>query len=410
MTIGDFSFELNIELITNILGFWSKKMIDPRGGFYGRMDADGHIVADAPKGNILNARILWTFSAAYRVIGGTMYKETAALAYKQIVEHFIDKEYGGTFWSLDAEGKVLDSKKQFYAIAFSIYGLSEYYRATGCEQALELAIGLYRDIEEHSRDMQRGGYIEACTVDWKPIADMRLSDKDRNDSKTMNTHLHILEAYTNLYRVWPDEGLRDRLNDLINIFLEKIIQADGHLGLFFNDDWELQSSVQSFGHDIEASWLLLEAINVCNRGEGRNDEWKASFGGSIRHHERSEVISAISKIALAALEGWSASGGLIYEYDPVNGEYDKDRHWWVQAEMVVGCYYQYLLTGSNDWLERAYNEWEFIKKNLIRPDGEWYWSVKEDGSINNIDDIAGFWKCPYHNGRMCLALIEEIIN
>ena len=379
------------ELEGGILPFWTGRMVDPEGGFRGRIDGHGNIIEGAEKGAILNARILWTFAAAGRVLGKKEYLDVAARAYSQVRNLFTDKEYGGVFWSLNPDGSPKDSRKQFYAIAFAIYGLSEYYRATGDQEALELAESFYRCIEEHSFDAANNGYGEACGRDWSPIVDVRLSEKDQNDSKTMNTHLHILEAYTDLYRVWKDEGLHDRLRNLIKIFLRHIIMDDGHLGLFFGDDWTPNSTLVSYGHDIEASWLLREAAEVLGDQPVKN-----------------EVNYTSRRIAEASLKGWSPEGGMIYEYDPATGKKDADRHWWVQAETVVGCVDQYQLTGDPEWQEKAASQWLFIRNNLICPDGEWYWSVREDGSPNLTDDRAGFWKCPYHNGRMCLEMLARL--
>lgn len=379
------------ELEGDILPFWNTRMIDPAGGFRGRIDGCGNIIEGAEKGAILNSRILWTFAASARVLGKKEYLDTAGRAYSQIRDLFTDKEYGGVSWSLNPDGSPKDSRKQFYAIAFAIYGLSEYYRATGDQEALELAKSFYRCIEEHSFDAANNGYGEACGRDWSPIMDVRLSEKDQNDSKTMNTHLHILEGYTNLYRVWKEEGLRDRLRNLIRIFLRHIIREDGHLGLFFGDDWTPNSTMVSYGHDIEASWLLREAAEILGDQSIKN-----------------EVNSISRRIAAASMEGWYPGEGMIYEYDPATGKRDADRHWWVQAETVVGCVDQYQLTGDPEWLEKADAQWRFIRENLICPDGEWYWSIKEDGSPNLTDDRAGFWKCPYHNGRMCLEMLARL--
>lgn len=378
------------ELEGDILPFWMRRMTDPKGGFLGRMNGDGDIVSGSEKGAILNSRILWTFASAYRVLGKKEYLDTATRAYHEIRDRFTDKEYGGIFWSLDSEGRPKDTKKQFYAIAFAVYGLSEYFRATGDEESLELAKSFYHSIEEHSFDPCGGGYIEACTREWGTIEDMRLSDKDQNDAKTMNTHLHILEGYTNLYRVWKDSGLGERLFGLISIFIDRIIRPDGHLDLFFGDDWAPHSTAVSYGHDIEASWLLDEAAEVLGDKE-----------------LAAKVKSLCAKVAAAAMEGFSPEGGMIYEYDPATGRRDSDRHWWVQAETVVGCLNQYQKTGEATWLESADNEWSFIRHHLIRPDGEWYWSIHPDDTPNTTDDLAGFWKCPYHNGRMCLEILER---
>ena len=391
--------EVRAELEKDILPFWLERMQDPAGGFYGQMDGNGRLMPDAPRGGILCARILWTFSAAYRVLGRSEYMDAARNAFSQIRDRFFDREFGGIYWSLNADGTPLDTKKQFYAIAFAVYGCAEFFRATGEEEALELAIKLWRSIEDHSLDSIKGGYIEACTRDWQPIADMRLSEKDRNDAKTMNTHLHILEGYTGLYRVWKDETLRRRLVELCEIFMNKIVRPDGHLGLFFDEDWRSQSETVSYGHDIEASWLLCETADLLD---------DPALLARVR--------ACCQRIATASLEGLQPDGSMIYE------DHDTDRHWWVQAETVVGCLNQAHLppasfTGSQKkcspakapdglWLERSIRCWEYIKSHLIAPDGEWYWSIDAEGHPNTRDDRAGFWKCPYHNGRMCMEILS----
>lgn len=384
--------EMEETLTRNILPYWMEKMEDPHGGFYGRRDGNDKLDATAPKGAILNARILWTFSAAYRVTGKPEYLETATRAKREIIDRFYDKEYGGIYWSLDAEGKPLDTKKQFYAIGFAIYGLSEYARATSDPEALDYAIRLFHDIENHSRDYDKGGYREAMTRDWQPIDDMRLSDKDANTSKTMNTHLHIIEPYTNLLRVWNDTELREATTSLLELFFDKIEASGkrGHLGLFFDDDWHRQDGIISYGHDIEASWLLLETAQVLSD--------KALLDKAMAHTGR---------IAEAALEGRCADGSMVYERHE-SGAYDNDKHWWVQAENVIGQMYLYLFHGREDMLGKAYQSWGYIKDNIVDHEGgEWFWS-RSDGVVDRSQDKAGFWKCPYHNSRMCLEIIERL--
>ena len=395
MTLEQLRAEVAQELTSNILPFWINRMTDPAGGYYGRRDGNGNLVDGAEKGLILNARILWTFSQAYRILGKPEYLEAATRAKNYIADHFVDQEFGGAYWCVDSEGKPLDTKKQFYAIAFAVYGLAEYYRAAGGD-ALDMAISLYRSIEEHSFDSELNGYIEACTRDWGKIEDMRLSDKDENFAKTMNTHLHILEAYTGLYRVWKDEGLHSQLSNLIRIFLDKIIQPDGHLGLFFDENWTLHGVMQSFGHDIETSWLLVEAAEVlCESGDPMDRLLYL------------ECLGASRELAAAATEGLT-SEGMTYEYDPASGYRKDDRDWWVQAEAVVGYLNRWQLAGDPADLERSLAEWDYIKRAIIAPDGEWYWGRRPDASVNLADDRAGFWKCPYHNGRMCMEIIARI--
>ena len=381
-------------LMGNILPFWLEKTIDrENGGFYGRIDGHGVLHKEAEKGAILNARILWTFSAAYRVLRKPEYLEAATRAKDYVIAHFYDKEFGGTYWSLDYLGQPKDTKKQFYAIGFMIYGLSEYARATGDEEALDYAIRLFDTIESHSFDRENNGYIEACTREWGEIADMRLSDFDANYPKSQNTHLHIIEPYTNLFRVWKDERLERALRNLINIFTDHILNPETHhLDLFFENDWTRGAGhLESYGHDIECSWLMHEAALVL----GDKDVL-------------AKVEPVVQMVAKASEKGLNADGSMIHEANLDTGHVDDDLHWWVQAETVVGFFNIYQYFGDETALDKAERCWQYIKDNLIdRENGEWYWSRHADGTLNTDDDKAGFWKCPYHNGRMCLEIIER---
>lgn len=385
--------ELEEELTVNILPFWISRMTDhEHGGFYGRIAGTEELMPQAEKGAILNARILWTFSAAYRLLKKEEYLATATRAKRAIIDSFYDKDFGGIYWSLDYESRPLDTKKQIYALGFAIYGLSEYHRATGDAEALEYAIRLFEDIERHSFDPVKNGYCEALTREWTEIADMRLSAKDANERKTMNTHLHILEPYTNLFRVWKDARLERQLRNLIALFTDKILNpATGHLQLFFDDDWRSKYRILSYGHDIEASWLLHEAALVLG------DEALLQ-----------KVEPLVEFIAAAADEGLTPEGALIYETFPDRHTSDTDLHWWVQAENVVGHVNLYQHFDDEVALQKALRCWGVIKHHLIdRTHGEWHWSVRADGTVNTDDDKAGFWKCPYHNGRMCMEIMER---
>ena len=387
--------EVQDVLQTNILPFWLDKMIDRENrGFYGRIDGHGVLHPDAEKGAILNARILWTFSAAYRVLKRPEYLAAATRAKDYILEHFYDKEFGGIYWSLDSLGRPKDTKKQFYAIGFAIYGLSEYARATADREALDYAIRLFECIEQHSLDRKDNGYIEACTREWGKIEDMRLSDFDANYPKSQNTHLHIIEPYTNLFRIWKNERLEKALRNLINIFTDKILNPETHhLDLFFDNDWTRGAGhLESYGHDIECSWLMHEAALVLGDEE------------VLR-----KVEPIVKLVAKASEKGLNADGSMVHEANVDTGHVDDDLHWWVQAEAVVGFFNIYQYFGDEQALEKATHCWQYIKQNLIdNENGEWYWSRHADGTLNLEDDKAGFWKCPYHNGRMCLELIERI--
>lgn len=388
--IAQFRQELLDNLTSNILPYWINQMTDPRGGFYGRRDGLDRLDADAPKGAILNARLLWSFSSAYRLTRHPDYLAMATRAKEYILRHFYDHDFGGVYWSVSADGTPLDTKKQFYAIGFAIYGLSEYARATGSDEALDYAIRLMRDIEAHSRDRQRGGYLEAATRSWGAIDDMRLSDKDENYAKTMNTHLHIIEPYTNLYRLWPDPTLREAIINLMHIFLDVMEDPHTHhLGLFYDEAWTRHDAIISYGHDIEASWLLMETAMVLG-----DDALTAKTLDHTRH------------IAQAALEGRCSDGSMVYERHG-DGTYDNDKHWWVQAEAVIGQTYLYKYHGVAKALDGAYQTWRYIADNIVdRSGGEWHWSRRADRSVNTADDKAGFWKCPYHNSRMCTELLS----
>ena len=404
----------------NILSFWITRMTDhERGGYYGQMTGDGRLVKDADKGAILNARLLWTFSAAYRVLGKKEYLEAATRAKDYFIEHFIDHEHGGVFWSVDCEGRPLDTKKQFYAIGFAIYGFSEYARATGDREALDIALQLFDCIEEHSFDHEHNGYIEACTREWGVMEDMRLSEKDENYPKSQNTHLHIIEPYANLYRclqelkapetcnyvpmlgsvlpidvtVSPETMNRvgAALRNIICIFTDKILNPETHhLDLFFDMDWRRMSIDESYGHDIECSWLLHEAALVLG------DEYLLA-----------KVEDIVKLVAKASEKGLNADGSMSYEWK-AEGGLDTDRHWWVQAENVVGWINLYQHFGDEQALSNALRCYDYIEQHLVdREGGEWFWSCDIDGRPNRQNDKAGFWKCPYHNGRMCLEIIER---
>ena len=377
----------------NILKYWIDNVTDhENGGYLGRVDGHDIVHSLAPKGAVQNARILWAFSAAYRVLGNTKYLDAATRALDYFLDNFIDKEQGGVYWSLDYKGNPLDTKKQTYAIGFAIYGLSEYARATGSKRALDSAISLYHDIEKKAYDSEGNGYIEALTRDWQPIQDMRLSDKDENGSRTMNTHLHIIEPYTNLYRVWKSEELKKSLLNLIDIFTEKLLNKETyHLDLFFDDEWHGKRNIESYGHDIEASWLLHETALVLDE-----------------KHVLQKIEPIIRCIAKASDEGLRPDGSMIYEHWKTDNTYDLQRQWWVQCESVIGHVDLYQYFKDDDALVIAKRCWDYILTNLVdKENGEWYWAILEDGSINRSDDKAGFWKCPYHNSRMCLELLER---
>jgi mannobiose 2-epimerase len=386
--------ELKEELTHNILPFWMEKMVDEtQGGYYGQMTGKNQLVPDAPKGGILNARILWSFSSAALYFKNTLYVEYAKRAKEYLFKYFFDAENGGTYWMLHADGTPADTKKQIYSQAFFIYALVEYYRVSGDKECLDKAIELFNLIEKHSFDGEQNGYFEAYTRDWILLDDLRLSEKDANEKKTMNTHLHILEAYTNLYRVWKDNRLKKQLKNLIVIFLDKIINPETHhLDLFFDENWVCKSTLFSYGHDIESAWLLDEAAVLLS-------------DAALLKKVRAQVM----KVADAAAEGLQANGAIINEKNYATGHVDTNCDWWTQAEAMVGFFNAYELSKKEEYAEKTLATWEFIKQFIVdKNEGEWHWSVSATSEINEQDDKAGFWKCPYHNSRMCMELLSRI--
>ena len=375
------------EVQNNILPYWRDKMVDHNnGGFFGRRDGFDRLDATADKGVILNTRILWTFSHAARHVSEE-YHGLATRAYQYLIDRFLDREKGGVYWMVDCKGFPTNTKKQVYAQAFAIYALSEYYLLSRDESSLKTAQEIFSCIEQTSFDPVENGYLEAFDRDWTLLADLRLSEKDANEKKTMNTHLHVLEAYTNLYRCWRDERLLRQLKNLIRLFTDNITGRDYHFGLFFDEKWNVRSNEISYGHDIEGSWLLYEAAVVSE------DEELINRTGKL----------AVSIVDVTIKEGLDNDGGLN------NEAHNPARDWWPQAEAMVGLVNAWQISGRTDYLDIAANVWTFIKEHIIDyRNGEWFWGTDQFGKANVDEDKAGPWKCPYHNGRAMLELAERL--
>ncbi len=405
--------EVETELREHILRFWMECVPSPEGeGFVGEIGADLRVRAEADRSLVLNARILWTFSAAYRRYTEPAYLEMASRAYRYLNHYFRDETYGGYYWMVHSDGTPSETKKQVYGQSFVIYALSEYALAldvqarsaevSADEQAAadrlrgelaEEARKLFALLEQHSRDAVYGGYIEAHARDWSDTDDLSLSGKDLNEKKSMNTHLHVLEGYTNLYRIWPSDELGMRLGELIDITLDRIVDAEsGHFRLFFDDQWNVKSDHVSYGHDIEGSWLLVEAAEV--------------LGGE----ERAERVrkTALQMAEAVLKRGVDTDGGLWNEAS--GGQLvDDAKDWWPQAEAMVGFYNAYELTGDAAYREAAYRSWTFIRDYIVDPqNGEWYWSVSNDRVPNVKEPKVSAWKCPYHNSRACLEMLMRL--
>lgn len=378
------------EELERILSWWTG-LRDPRGGYFGEVSASGELKPAADRGLVLNSRILWAFSAAYNALELQEYLDAAKWAFDYLRARFVDARFGGVFWSVTPGGVPLDTKKQLYAQGFAIYGLSEYYRASGSGEALEAARKLFDIVEEHFHDDLHGGYFEALARDFSPIADKSLSAHDINADKTMNSHLHILEAYANLYTVWPSEALGARVRELLDIICHRVMHPGGHLQLYFRDDWTVLPGGCSFGHDIETSWLALECADAL--GDPALAE---------------QVAGYCRRLAAAGNEGLQPDGSMIYERH-LDGTPDFFREWWVQAESAVGNLWAARRLGDPAGLRRSAAAWQYIRRHLVDTEhGEWFWGVNPDGTPDLSRPKAGFWKCPYHNTRMLLQLLEHL--
>ncbi|HEU4323987.1 MAG TPA: AGE family epimerase/isomerase [Roseiflexaceae bacterium] len=382
-----------IELREDILPFWMAHAIDhEQGGFYGSVSNNLTPDRAAPRGALLSARILWAYAAAYRRYRDPAYLRMADLAFEDLTTHFWDAQHGGLYWQIDAEGRVLDGRKYLFNQAFAIYALSEYALAGG-PHARETALELFGGVEGCGRDLQGRGYFEACSRAWDPVGPARLSETDQHAEKTLNTHLHLMEAYTSLLKIWNHPAPRARLADLVGIMIELIIDpATGHARHYFDRNWNPQPSPVSFGHDIEISWLLTAA---------------AAAVGDPALLARAEQV-ALRMAEATYQQGRDLDGGLFYEID-ARGIIQDHKEWWPQAEAVVGFLNAYRISGQPHLLDAALDSWDFIEQHLIdRTYGEWFKHVTRAGAPSLDEPKISFWKCPYHNTRACLELIERL--
>jgi mannobiose 2-epimerase len=384
---------IEADLRGNILPFWIRRVRLGSGGFVGAMTNDLAVDASAERGALLTSRILWTYSAAYARYRDPEYLAMADHAYADLLSVFHDGANGGFYWSVACDGTVLRDRKQVYGQAFAIYALAEYHAATGRREPLDLAVATQALVEAHARDGRHGGYLEAFGRGWEPIADMRLSAVDLNEPKSQNTHLHVMEAYTRLLGVWPDAGLRGQLAQILELMLGRVVNPRTcHLGLFFAEDWTLRSDRISYGHDIEAAWLL------CQAADALGDE---GLKGRIR-----PLAVRVAEVTLD--QGVDSDGGVYNEGAP-SGLTNTNKEWWPQAEAVVGFLNAFQVSGEERFLGAALRTWDFIEKRIIdHKGGEWLRGVTREGRVLEGELKVGFWKCPYHNGRTGLEATRRL--
>jgi len=390
-----FSAQISEHLFGHYLPFWCGPALDHQnGGWMGWLSNDLKPDRSQPKGLIVNARILWAFSAVHRVRPEPLYFDMAERAFDFVMNKFWDAKHGGAFWRLDDQGNVIDDSKKTYGQAFYIYALTEFHLAFGSPAALARAKELFELIERHAHDATFGGYLEVCNRDWSEAgADARLSEKDMNEKKSMNNHLHVLEAYTNLHRVWPEPRVAERLRELIEIFLSRVLDSHtNHLHHFFNEQWSVRSDTYTFGHDIEASWLLCEAAEKL---------------GDATLLKRVRTI-ALQMAGAVFNEGFGADGGLCYEGG--HGKIiDDGRECWPQAEALVGFLNAFELSGNRVYFAAAEQTWKYIEQHLVdREHGEWFWRINSDGQPDSKLPKVSEWKGPYHATRACLESLKRL--
>jgi mannobiose 2-epimerase len=395
------------EMHNNILAFWMKYGVEKdSNGFYGAVDLENNPVLTANKTCVLNARILWTFSAAGKKYHGRGYEEIANKAYKVVTKDFADREHGGYFMELSSSNEVVIDIKHTYAQAFVIYALCKYYEFNPEKEVLELIQEFFYFLDGKTRDPDNKGYLESFTRNWEPYEENRMSDN--NEPKSMNTHLHLLEAYAAVYKVWKGDLIKQRLTELMQIFIHDIIRGSGHLGIFFTADFqETESSkgICSFGHDIEASWLIWEAAEI--------------LGDTVI---LDKIKPLCLKMADAVLRvGVDKDGGLFLESTRFGSHVRTNKHWWLQAENLVGFMNMFQLKGDEIYWNTVKLCWDFIERCVIdHKGGEWFTKVNRLGEpylFEPADDPSPYykndwkidpWKCPYHNGRAMMELVERI--
>jgi mannobiose 2-epimerase len=396
-----------VELHENILSYWKTYGVEKNGhGFYGAVNLNNDPVLSANKSSVLNARILWTFAAAGKRYPGRGYEEIAHKAYRVLIEDFADKEHGGYFMELNSHNEVANDIKHTYAQAFVLYALSKYYEFNPLKEVMDQVQGFFRFLDKETKDPGHKGYFESFTRNWELYEENRMADN--NEPKSMNTHLHILEAYAAVYRIWKDDLVKQRLRELLELFLDHIIREDGHLGIFFTEDFaetESSKAICSFGHDIEASWLLWEAAEILG-----------DKSITVKLKPRTLLMAdAVLRV------GVDKDGGLFLESTRYGSHVRTNKHWWLQAENLVGFMNAFQLTGDIQYWDIVKLSWDFIYRHVIDHEGgEWFTKVNRLGRpylIEPEDDPSPYyrndwkidpWKCPYHNGRAMMELIHRI--
>lgn len=384
--------EFEAHLTNQLIPFWNRLKDDKCGGFYGLVTQDLQVDTKSSKGVILNSRILWFYSKAYMTLKDSTLLQMADHAFEFLAEHCYDRQFGGIYWSLQYDGTPEDTTKHTYNQAFAVYALSIYYQACHKKEALNLAYTLYDLIEDKCRD--EDGYLEAFHQDFTPASNEKLSENGVMAERTMNTLLHVMEAYTELYRADASPKVKDNLYEILQLFSEKIYNPDKKiLDVFFDRNYRTLIDLESFGHDIEASWLIDRACDVLG-----DAEWQATM---------SEITAALAEVTYEHAYD-TTFHALNNERE--NATVDRQKIWWVQAEAVIGFYNTYKNHPERQEYRTASEDiWKFICQHVVDANsGEWFESLDANGKPNREQALVHPWKCPYHNGRMCMEMMERL--
>jgi mannobiose 2-epimerase len=388
-------------LNNSIVKFYLPNCVDQVNGGYLESLRDGKFAPTGEKFLTMQGRQLWFFSTLAQE---GIERDAALAAAKsgfEFLERFMrDPEHGGYFSKVSDAGKPIDTRKHVYLNAFALYGLVGYFRATKDESALKSAQAFFRILESKAHDSAHGGYNEFFYEDWKPIRDVKESGYiGAIDTKTYNTHLHVLEALAELYRVWPDPLVARRLGEAILINTNTVRHPDYFCNIDgWSPDWKMIQSPQnlraSYGHDVECAWLTMDAARTLNFSPRLLRPWaEALVGYSLKY-------------------GYDREHGGFYYTGPLGkSAEDTRKEWWVEAEALVSMLEMYKLTGKREYYDVFCQTLDFVEKHQMAAEGNWWASRKADGSPLS-DQRSSPWHGAYHNGRsmiLCEKLLKGLV-
>ena len=375
-----------LDELGHVLHIWEDRSWDAQRRIWRTMGCDNRPLASGRRSGVLISRVLWACSAAKNLTGDAHYAQLAQTAYEDLCANYLDKEFGGVYNDLNADGSVLDDRKVSYNQSYAIYALSEYYRATGCEEALAKAMDIYALIEHSAWDAVRGGYHTVCDRVWRV----------QPDSFTMDTHLHLMEAYTNLHKAKADPAVARSLRQCVEALRSRFLRPSGALYQNLQLTWEPTADTSDrFGDEGECVWMMAEAA--------------AQLGDEAYTAQVMEAVRAMADNIVAV--GYDKDHGGVYDRLNADGSMSTDKLWWEESEAATGLLYAYALFGEERFARGALGIWDFMRTYFLNADDEWNWKTRADGSFIPITDPASPLKCPYHSARiavLCVPVLERL--